>query len=552
MRFSAIWIKACSHRSTVQTIFCKPRALLAVCLLTLCAVAMLLQIGMVPSLPWGAAAGSMPFDEDAGKLAWRGRMPWLSAEVATWKDDRVACITLTFDDGSWSAITGVEELLLHNRIHATYYVITSALHIKPPEYTDELRKLLSHGHEIGSHTHNHRALWDRSLNRPIGDIHEQVEHSITTLRNTFGRELGVSLTFSYPFGHGAMYDGIRTYLRRNGFIAARSTQQGMNSARGNEDDLMRIKAFPLTSYTPAKSLKWYIERVVKNGKAGLDLTWCVFFGHGARLAPHTNDDQAGYEPMRGEDMKELILTISGHVKSGHVWSATMRDAATYIRNRDDSSITSVPVTLEAFGEAAQEFCRLLYSYAGERRRSLTEFAGSSMPAECLEHMKRRTQMGNLVVFDVATRFNGPDIVVPTGEAGGGAAMPTTMRPPPPQEQGRSGEITVCSVVYLDALEDDTSFLHSTLVEDIRTRSWFCEAVLNGVAFSRSCSCRLQLDDTGSKHHEDGMPHVYHHRHRHGELENTKVRCCFNHRSVHAGELAIRARVFLSSHSGHIN
>ena len=565
------WEKLCSQRRRLEHRLCGHR--FARSLVALLFISLLASLALVwfrhqrsTDPPDALRGGEYPVDGDIPKEAWHGRLPWLSGDIATWYGDRLACVTLTFDDGSWSSVVGIADLLRSHMIRGTFYIITSELHIKPRMYTDQLRQLLVMGHELGSHTHNHRSLWNKDMQQAIGDIDDQVEHSITTMRRVFGESLGHPLTFSYPFGGGFMDGDIRQYLRRAGFAAARTIGQGMNSAHATTDALMRVKAFPMTSYTHADSLKWYLARVIKNGRAGLDLSWCVFFGHGAKIPPYDNTNDAGYEPMSQEDIMEFVQAISTYSREGTVWSATVRDATLYIQARKRTKVVTMPVAPVTYQDASAEFCNVMHSENGAERREHSDFVAAANTNECLQQLLRRMSWGNLLITETTLRHVAlkEDVVKPVAKETGEGDQPRDRIPSDgadaadnvhvaekkrwqPQQTAPSVPIslTVCSSVFLDALVDDTSFPHEAFTEEISSRQWFCEAIANQNRFADSCWCKLQRDESSRRHHDDSNKHVYTHGHRHGNLENAYLRCCFDHLPPVVGKV-VNVKLFISS------
>lgn len=149
-------------------------------------------------------------------------------------------VSLTFDDGWKSAIEHAFPLLEKYRVPATFYVISEKVGPEHQEYMDvgDLRTLVAHGHEIGSHTRFHKHL----PGLPDAEVWDEISRGAEDLR-LLGFE---SRTFAYPYGDWNPY--VVKQVREAGFFGARTIERGINDAKTNHL-LLRVYAVRETHTT---------------------------------------------------------------------------------------------------------------------------------------------------------------------------------------------------------------------------------------------------------------------------------------------------------------
>jgi peptidoglycan/xylan/chitin deacetylase (PgdA/CDA1 family) len=86
-------------------------------------------------------------------------------------------VALTFDDGPSAWTPAVLELLREHEARATFFVIGARVRERP----DELRRIVSEGHEVGSHTLTHPRLTEVSDEEARAEILGGVEAVEETL-----------------------------------------------------------------------------------------------------------------------------------------------------------------------------------------------------------------------------------------------------------------------------------------------------------------------------------------------------------------------------------
>jgi len=111
-------------------------------------------------------------------------------------------VSVTFDDGDWSACAVAQQVLDDQGIKAILYLTTDyilkgrtyqAKDVRPAANWDQLGRWIEAGHEIGGHTHTHANLAQCGLDRLAGEL--------DLSRAIIHRELGcLPVHFAYPWG----------------------------------------------------------------------------------------------------------------------------------------------------------------------------------------------------------------------------------------------------------------------------------------------------------------------------------------------------------------
>ena len=112
------------------------------------------------------------------------------------------CVSVTFDDGDWTACTVARKVLDDEGIRALLFLTTdyvtksetyAARVVRPAVTWDQLGCWLESGHEIGSHTNTHSDLTKCSA--------QELMDEVELTREIIKEKLGVTPShFSYPWG----------------------------------------------------------------------------------------------------------------------------------------------------------------------------------------------------------------------------------------------------------------------------------------------------------------------------------------------------------------
>ena len=151
-------------------------------------------------------------------------------------------ISITFDDGYADNIEFAVPVLKKYGFSATIFITTGYLDEegRRDKYwdkwgyltTEDIRRLISSGFEIGSHSLSHghlTSLDDASIRREISDSKRTLE-GLTNNKVTL---------FSYP--HGAFNKRVEDALKGEGYSAACTSITGFNNNKSNVFELKRIE-----------------------------------------------------------------------------------------------------------------------------------------------------------------------------------------------------------------------------------------------------------------------------------------------------------------------
>jgi len=175
-------------------------------------------------------------------------------------------VSFSFDDFPKSAVTNGARLLERHGVAGTFYYCCSfnGRTVDEMDYynIDDLRRLVSNGHELGCHTASH-ILASRYSRM---DLLRDIEENATYLRAQFG-DVRMT-TFAFPFGDITLASKI---LLQQRFAACRTTAPGLN--RGSVD-LGALKAQRL--YSTAINPEG-LTSLIK--AAAASNAWLIFYTH---------------------------------------------------------------------------------------------------------------------------------------------------------------------------------------------------------------------------------------------------------------------------------
>jgi peptidoglycan/xylan/chitin deacetylase (PgdA/CDA1 family) len=175
-------------------------------------------------------------------------------------------VSFSFDDFPKSAVTIGAGLLERRGVTGTFYYCRSfnGRTVDEMEYynIDDLRRLVSNGHELGCHTASHILVSRYSR----ADLLRDIEENATYLREQVG-DIHMT-TFAFPFGD--MNLGSKILLQER-FAACRTTAPGLNHG---SVDLGALKAHRL--YANAINPEG-VTRLIKGAAASN--AWLIFYTH---------------------------------------------------------------------------------------------------------------------------------------------------------------------------------------------------------------------------------------------------------------------------------
>ncbi len=265
-----------------------------------------------------------------------------TVSVARWPQDRVAAISLTFDDGIDSHLDHVGPILKKHHLNGTFFVATA---IGPWEKRKaEWKQLAADGNELANHTVHHPCLLPQikphSQDYTPEMMEAEIKDAAREIQQVTGSQRG--MTFAYPCGNmsfGKPADEVRNaalyarYVAENSFGAR---VYGANGSPGPEDiNVLAINDLGLTAEKDFPALMDMARGAIQAHN------WGVYAFHGVggdwlAIAPETLNELASYYERHSE-----------------IWTATFGDVLRYIQEskaagtriaQSDASSVTVAIT----------------------------------------------------------------------------------------------------------------------------------------------------------------------------------------------------------------
>ena len=242
-----------------------------------------------------------------------------SVSIARWPQDRVAAVSLTFDDGIDSDLDHAGPILKKHHLSGTFFVTTQ---MGPwAKRKGEWKQLAADGNELGNHTVHHPCLLPEITPHSQDYTPEMMEAEIKDAAREIQQATGSQrgLTFAYPCGNmsfGKPVDEVRNaalyarYVAENSF-GARAYEGG--SPQGPEDvNVLAVTDLGFTAEKDFPALLEMAQPAIQGHK------WGVYCFHGVggdwlAISPETLEELAGY--------------YQGHRE---IWTATFGDVLRYI------------------------------------------------------------------------------------------------------------------------------------------------------------------------------------------------------------------------------
>jgi peptidoglycan/xylan/chitin deacetylase (PgdA/CDA1 family) len=247
--------------------------------------------------------------------------------VARWPQDRVAAISLTFDDGINTHLDFVGPILKKHHLNGTFFVATGMgpWEKRKPEW----KQLAEQGNELANHTVHHPCLLAQikphsqdytpaMMEAEIGDAAQQITQLFNSHRG---------LTFAYPCGN--MSFGKPQDEAANAALYLRYVSENSIGARGagagSPQDPDQLNVLDVGDLGPTAD-KSSIALLAMAQPALQGRLWGVYCFHGVggdwlSITPETLDELAGYLERHSE-----------------IWTATFGDAIRYTQERKALSI----------------------------------------------------------------------------------------------------------------------------------------------------------------------------------------------------------------------
>jgi peptidoglycan/xylan/chitin deacetylase (PgdA/CDA1 family) len=246
--------------------------------------------------------------------------------VARWPQDRLAAISLTFDDGINTDLDFVGPILKKHHLHATFFVTTG---MGPWEKRKaEWKQLALDGNEIANHTVHHPCLLEQitphSQDYTPAAFEAEIRDAALELAKTLNTTRG--LTFAYPCGNmsfGKPQDEVANAVLYLRYVSEHSfAARAVNGGPVNPDEL-NVLAVGDLGPTAGKDFPALLAQAEP---ALASHNWGVFCFHGV------GGDWLAITP---EALDELAAYLGRHPD---VWTAPFGDVIRYTRERRSLSL----------------------------------------------------------------------------------------------------------------------------------------------------------------------------------------------------------------------
>ncbi len=220
--------------------------------------------------------------------------------VLAWNGYKGA-VSLTFDDGEPVHLDIAVPELNRRHLRGTFFLIAG--HVPRRE---EWKNVPSEGHEIGSHSLDHKHAAELS---PVDEVH-QVENALARLETDLPAQV---LTFAYPFSD--ISPGLKTVVGEYHFLARGGG--GVPFLRPEEQpDWLNIPSQVTLTATPLTAYQNWVDTALKEG------AWTVFMIHSIEN-PHP-----WYEPVPKAVFQGLLDHLSQRQREG-LWVAPFGEVGAY-------------------------------------------------------------------------------------------------------------------------------------------------------------------------------------------------------------------------------
>jgi len=241
-------------------------------------------------------------------------------EVGTWKDFKTAAVTYTFDDNCPNQIPVALPLFDNYGFKTTFFAVTTSAAGATPNW-NSYRTVSANGHEIASHTVNHKSLNTIS----VSEQDTELKNSQTTINTQITTQK--CLTVAYPNCNTGDVTTIQKY-----YIAGR-TCSGQIIAK-SPTDFYNLSSI-ICGNTGVNTAADMTARVTSAKNSG---GWCVFLIHGIGA----ND---GYSPLESSVLSSHLTTMN--TNKADYWIGTFANVAKYIKERNALNLTETAITADS-------------------------------------------------------------------------------------------------------------------------------------------------------------------------------------------------------------
>ena len=254
------------------------------------------------------------------------------ATVCTWKDDKLAAVTITIDDNtkpdhSWWLEQGEKY-----DIPLTWFAVTGGISVRNPNFTgtwEDFQKLVDAGHDVQSHAATHRS---KKANWPVDkDYRVSIDHLTANLKGT------QPLTLAYPGGGLPNDPAVAATM----FAGARGTRGTVNSASPDYLDVHSCsgsRSFDVPKGERGDFASLVAKLQPGHGKDPIPCWYSVHY-HGVH-----------YNAKWRDKIEPHAIRLMQYISDNRdlIWPTFFRHAVLYGQQRDTATLKTVSSTADEF------------------------------------------------------------------------------------------------------------------------------------------------------------------------------------------------------------
>jgi peptidoglycan-N-acetylglucosamine deacetylase len=246
--------------------------------------------------------------------------------VTRWPQDRLAAISVTFDDGTNTHLDLVGPILKKHHLNGTFFVATG---LGPWEKRKlEWKQLAQQGNELGNHTVNHPCLLAQNTPHSEDYTPEMMKAEIRVAAKEITKLLNWQrgLTFAYPCGNmsfGKPKDAVKNAALYQRYVSEQAF--GARAVGASPEDPDQLNGLAIHDLGPTMG-RGFVALLELAEPAVQGHNWGVYCFHGV------GGDWGAITP---EALDELAAYLERHPD---IWTATFGDVLRYIQERKAASI----------------------------------------------------------------------------------------------------------------------------------------------------------------------------------------------------------------------
>lgn len=262
--------------------------------------------------------------------------------VCAWQGDRASAVSITMDDGIYSAAAEYNKLFKKYNIHGTEMMITGYIAKddgtpREKSATDgstikQWQDIFDDGYiDLGNHSYHHdKTVW-QGENYTAEKLRHSTEFSRQVLENIFpGQDV---ITFATPWG--ANFDDALNIIKEKHYL---NRAAGGDIVQGKTpDDFYRVPTITVVYGTPLLTLNGAVDRAITAGG------WVTELYHGIG----GSSSEGGSYVTNINTMEEHLKYINS--KSDKIWAGSLTEVTKYIYERNTAKVKQLWATNSSVG-----------------------------------------------------------------------------------------------------------------------------------------------------------------------------------------------------------